>query len=294
MSLRVERVGAEPDLLGESPVWDARDGSLFWVDGVSRLVRCLDMVSGERRHWPAPSMVGSIGLTDDPERLVAALADGVYLFDLGRGALEPIFRPERADARVRFNDGKVARDGAFVCGSMGIHADPIGSFYRVDNSGAAQVFASGIRISNAVCFSPDGRVLYFSDSLSGHIMAADYEAGRGPVGSPRLAVDTARHGSGPDGATVDTDGCLWVAMVQAGRIARFRPDGELDRMIEAPTDIPSSVAFGGPDLRTLFVTSIKDSGSGRAISRHPEGGHLFAIEGLGVQGIPEPLFGRPV
>lgn len=288
----VRRIDLEPDRLGESPVWEPRRGQLYWIDGVSCRVRRLDPASGTHRDWPTPSHVGSLGLTDDEDVLVVALADGVHELDLASGGTRPLFRPEPPDPRVRFNDGKVARDGAFVCGSMGLHADPLGRFYRVDGAGLAAEFAAGIRISNAVCFSPDGRVLYFADSLSGRIMAVAYEPGTGPVGEPRLAVETAAHGSGPDGATVDVDGCLWVAMVQAGRIARFTPDGALDRLIDAPTDIPSSLAFGGPDMRTLFVTSIRDSGTGRAVSRHPDGGGLFAIGGLGVEGLPEPRFRR--
>ena len=108
---------------------------------------------------------------------------------------------------------------------------------------------------------------------------------------PRILVDTAQWNSGPDGATVDSEGCLWVCLIQAAKIARFTPEGQLDRMIDAPVDLPSSVAFGGEDMTTLFVTSIKDSGSGRAISRHPDGGKLFAITGLGAQGVPEARFG---
>ena len=288
----IRRITVEPDLLGESPVWDPRRRHLYWIDGVSRRVRRLDPATGARRDWPTPSHVGSIGLTEDDYVLVVALADGVHELDLATGGTRPLFLPEPADGRVRFNDGKVARDGAFVCGSMGLHADPLGTFYRVCGDGAARPFADEIRISNAVCFSPDGRALYFADSLSGRIMTCAYEPGAGPVGEPRVAVETAPHGSGPDGATVDVDGCLWVAMVQASRIARFTPDGALDRMIDAPTDIPSSLCFGGPDMRTLYVTSIKDSGSGRAVSRHPDGGHLFEIDRLDAQGLPEPRFRR--
>jgi len=126
------------------------------------------------------------------------------------------------------------------------------------------------------------------------IRAYRYSATDEPLDMPRMFVDTQAWHSGPDGATVDSDGCLWVALVQAGKIGRFTPSGELDRLIEAPTDMPSCIAFGGSDLSTLFVTSIKDSGSGRAVSRHPSGGHLFAIDGLGVKGLQEPRFGSGV
>src|SRR5712664_907576 len=134
--------------------------------------------------------------------------------------------------------------------------------------------------------------MYFADSLDRRICAYRYGPGDEVAAEPGVFVDTGPFNSAPDGATVDAEGCLWVALIQTGQIARFTPRGELDRLIDAPTDLPSCVAFGGPDLSTLYVTSIKDSGSGRMVSRHPDGGFLFAIEGLGVTGLPEARFGH--
>jgi sugar lactone lactonase YvrE len=293
MPLRVSRISATADLLGESPVWDCARQCLYWVDGVSRRVHGYEPASGASRDWTVPSTIGSVALGQG-ETLIVALVDGIYCLDLVSGAVTPLFQPVPADPRIRFNDGKVDRCGRFLCGSMGIHADPLGQLFRIDAAGNSAVLARGIRISNTLCFSPDGGTMYFSDSLDRAIRAYQYGPGDETPGEPRILVDTAPYNSGPDGATVDAAGCLWVALVQVGKIARFTPDGELDRLIDAPTDLPSCVAFGGPDLSTLYVTSIKDSGSGRAISRHADGGFLFAIEGLGVRGIPEARFGSAV
>jgi len=278
-------------MLGESPVWDPRHERLYWVDGVSRLVRCYDPAGGSFAAWNAPSIVGCVALATGG-RLIVGLADGLYFLDLKAGGFTPIFRPHPANERIRFNDGKTDRFGRFLCGTMGIHADPLGELWRLDPDGDASVLATGIRISNALCFSPDGTRMYFADSLDRAIRKYDYGPGEGKLGDPAILVDTAPWNSGPDGATVDAEGCLWVCLVQAGKIARFTPGGELDRLIDAPTDLPSSLAFGGADLATLYVTSIRDSGSGRAISKHPEGGCLFAIDGLGVAGLPETRFGE--
>jgi sugar lactone lactonase YvrE len=284
------RVSPSPDMLGESPIWDHQSQCLYWVDGVSQLIRSYDPATGICRSIPVPSMIGSVGLATEG-RMVAGLADGIYLVDLETGQCDPVFQPPTPDVRARFNDGKVDRQGRYVCGSMGIYAEPRGQLYRVDTGGGHQILANGIRIANSLCFSPDGGTIYFADSLDRAIRAYRYGSGDEPLESPRIFVETSAYNSGPDGATVDADGCVWVALVTAGRIARFTPTGQLDRLIEAPTDMPSCMTFGGPDLSTLYVTSIKDSGSGRAISRHPAGGHLFAIEGLGVKGLPEPRFG---
>ena len=134
--------------------------------------------------------------------------------------------------------------------------------------------------------------MYFADSLDRSVRAYAYRPGDEPLEQARVHVDTKPFNSGPDGATIDSEGFIWVALVQVGKIARFTVAGELDRLVEAPTDMPSCMTFGGPDLTTLYVTSIKDSGTGRAISRHPAGGHVFAIQGLGVKGLPEPRFGQ--
>ncbi|MCP3468818.1 SMP-30/gluconolactonase/LRE family protein [Bradyrhizobium sp. CCGUVB1N3] len=290
MALQVSRISKTAAQLGESPVWDVTRQRLYWVDGVSRRIHAYEPERGIARHWDAPSMVGSVGLGQG-DTLVAALADGIYRFDLGSGELTPLFRPDPCDPRLRFNDGKVDRWGRFLCGTMGVHAEPLGQLFRIDAGGAHTVLAHGIRISNALCFSPDGRMMYFADSLDRAIRAYSYWPGEAFDPEPRIVIDTGPYQSGPDGATVDCDGCLWVALVQVGKIARFTPQGKLDRLIDAPTDLPSSVAFGGPELSTLYVTSIKDSGSGRAVSRHPDGGFLFAIDGLGATGLPEAQFG---
>lgn len=291
MSLQVSRISTRADMLGESPVWDSERQRLYWVDGFSRLIRCRDHATGAFHEWATPSMVGSIALGMG-DTLVAGLADGIYSVDLSSSAFTPLFKPDPADPRVRFNDGKNDRGGRFLCGSMGVHADPVGQLYRLDAAGQVATFATGIRISNALCFSPDGSTMYFADSLDRAIRAYDYSTTEGFASAPRTLVDTEPYGSGPDGATVDAEGYIWVCLIQVGKIARFSATGKLDRMIDAPTDMPSCVAFGGPDLSTLYVTSIKDSGSGRAISHHPDGGFLFAVDGLGVRGLPEARFGQ--
>lgn len=292
MSPTFRCVSERHDQLGESPVWDHDAQRLYWVDGVSRLIRSFEPESGAFQQWETPSMVGSIGLGQG-NTLVAALVDGIYLFDLDSEAFTPLMRPEPADPHIRFNDGKMDRDGRFLCGSMGLHAEPLGQLWRVDAQGRGETFADGIRISNSLCFSPDGGTMYFADSMDRSIRAYSYGSGDTPVGPARVFVDTSPWDSGPDGATVDAEGHVWSTLIQVGKIARFTPDGKLDRLIDAPVDLPSCVAFGGPDLSTLYVTSIKDSGSGRAISKHPDGGRLYAIDGLGVRGLPEARFAAP-
>ncbi len=284
------RITETADNLGESPVWDGETGRIYWVDGVSCLVRYHTPETGEFGQWEAPSMVGSIGLGMN-NTLICGLFDGLYSLDLASGVFTPLFVPDPADPLVRFNDGKVDRFGRYLCGTMGIHADPRGTLYRLTDNGETDMLANGIRIANTLCFSPDGETMYFADSLDRKIRAYKYGNDREPLTE---AASSPTPKSSPP-ARMGDGGCrrLPLGRPRAGRPHRaLRTDGRLDRLIAAPTDMPSCLAFGGPDLETLYVTSIKNSGSGRAISRHPHAGCLYAIEGLGVKGIHETRFGQ--
>lgn len=287
--MRIEKLNVAPDMLGESPVWDPDAATLYWVDTVSRKVRSWHPASGREQCWTTPGLVGSIALGDS-NSLIAALQDGFYRLSLATAQVELLWRVETHDARARLNDGKLDRTGRFLCGSMGIHAEPLGALYRFQHGRPAERLADGIRISNSLCFSPAGDVMYFADSMSREIRAYDYDVDGDRIGPPRQLIDTNQFESGPDGATVDAEGYLWVALVRVGRLARISPQGTVDRIIDLPVDMPSCPAFGGPNLDTLFVTSIKDSGSGRAVSKHPDGGSVFALKDIGVSGLPEARF----
>jgi len=287
-AVKIDRVAVAPDLLGESPVWDPESGSLFWVDIAGCKVRRLHLASGEEKTWSTPSMVGSIGLAPS-DRLVMGLQDGFYLLQLATGAIEPIARLDRPDPRMRLNDGKTDRTGRFICGGMGLHGDPLGALHRLTAPGKLETLAEGIRISNAICFSPAGDRLYFADSLARKIMVYDYARNGIDVGAPRLFIDTEPLGSAPDGATVDCEDHVWVALVQAGKIARISPQGDAVAVLDVPVEFPTCPAFGGENMDVLFVTSIRDSG-GRLASSHPNAGGLLAIGGLGVRGVPDVRF----
>lgn len=272
-------------------MWDVEHQRLFWVDSVRGLLHCYTPDTGKFRDFQMPSQIGSVGLAEG-NRVIVGLADGVYLVEIETGTVEPMFRLEPPNPNVRFNDGRVDRQGRFVTGTMARFEDaPLGELYRITGrSGQAELLANGIRITNSLCFGANGDEMYFADTLDSMVRKYRYGPDVSDLGSPLRCIDTARYDSTPDGAAIDSQGNLWVALIQRGAIARFRPDGEFDALIDTPIDMPSSLCFGGKDMKTLFVTSIRSTGSGRAISRHPEAGHLFAIEDLGFEGVQEPIF----
>ncbi len=277
------------DLLGESPVWDARGQALFWVDTRSRRVHHARRdASGnlhDLRHWDTPQEVGSIALAG-PGRLLLALTDGFSTLDLASGAVTPVAGVVHPKPPMRLNDGRTDREGRFVCGSMALgRREPDGELYRLETDGRVTRLLGGNIVSNATCFAPDGRTLYHADSHAGVIRAWDYGLD-GTLSNERAFVDTRPQGSGPDGATVDAEGCLWVALVLAAKVARYAPDGRLLRTLDLPVPYPTCPCFGGPELDTLYVTSIRDSGNALRTD-DPAAGALVEVRGLGVRGLPE-------
>ncbi|WP_157017316.1 SMP-30/gluconolactonase/LRE family protein [Mesorhizobium xinjiangense] len=291
LGLSVRRLSSAPAALGESPVWDPASGVLWWIDGVAGVLHGIRPDGGGAaiQSQVIGGHLGCIALATD-ERLIVARDHEVALCDPATGATEPFLVLKDADARMRLNDGKLDRQGRFLCAGMGRGREPLGGLHQIDGTGRHHMLAGGIRVGNGVCFSPQGDILYFTDTPTCAVMAADYDPETGAAGVPRRHIDTAGLEAGIDGATVDAAGNLWAALITIGEIGCFAPDGRLVQRIPAPVDLPSSLAFGGSARATLFVTSIRDSGTGRAVSSHADGGHLFALDGLGATGLPEARF----
>jgi sugar lactone lactonase YvrE len=165
-----------------------------------------------------------------------------------------------------------------------------GMLHRVDPNGTATVHRREVGIANSLAFSPNGATMYWADTLQDMVWTHDYDAESGTPGSPRPFVDFTELPGRPDGACVDAAACLWVACVGGGALARFDPNGALDRLVELPVDKPTMPAFGGPRLETLFVTSIGDAESASAPAKAELGGSVVALS-LGIGGVPEPPFG---
>lgn len=286
---RIEIVSATRDQLGECPLWDERSQSLYWIDSHAQLVRRLTPASGACREWLLPSAIGSIALCESG-RLLVALAQGFSYLDLASGEVTPLAAVTHAAERIRLNDGRCDRAGRFVCGSLVMgRNEPLAALYQVDAQGSVQQLDKGFAISNAICFSPDGQWLYYTDSRTRKILRYPYDSARGLAGQPTVWVDTAQLNSAADGATVDSEGGLWTALVETGQMARFLPDGSLDRLIDMPVRHVTCPCFGGPDLDVLYVTSISDSGNALK-DEHPDAGALFAVHGTGRRGLREVRF----
>lgn len=283
----ITRVGTQRDILGESPLWDERAGCLWWVDIRQPAIRRLDPVTAEVRTWPMPALVGCIALVEDG-RLLVALPQQIALFDPADGRLEPFVEPPPMAGDHRFNDGRCDRQGRFWVGSMNnITRAPEGVLYCLEGRALRPVRA-GICIPNSLAFSPDGRTMYFADSLRYQLYGYDYDGATGTPGRERVLATTRPPGF-PDGSTVDAEGFLWNAEFHAARLVRYAPDGRVDRTVEMPVPRPTCCAFGGPELGVLYVTTASQHLSPQELQAQPLAGALLALD-VGVRGLPESRF----
>ncbi|MGL4287970.1 MAG: SMP-30/gluconolactonase/LRE family protein [Phreatobacter sp.] len=274
--------------IGESPVWDDAREVLWFVDVLAPAVMCLTPSTRSVRSYPMPAPVGSMALAHDG-RLVVALRTGVHLFDPGSGELAFLVHPEPDRAMNRLNDGKVGPDGCFWVGSMhdALPRAPTGALYRVTPAGACTRVLDGIKVSNGLAWSPDGRTMYHADSRGPFVRAFDFNAASGEIANPRLLLSLTEEQGLPDGAAVDRDGIYWSAGVTAGRINGISAGGVLVGSVVLPVSAPTMPCFGGADLRTVYVTSLASDRSGRH-----QPGTLIAFRSE-VPGLAVGRFGEP-
>lgn len=282
MSPRIETLWAGRAELGEGPVWDAATGRLYWTDIIGRRLYRMDGLGGPVAGWDMPAPVGSVAVTDRGD-LLAAMGTGFARIDPRTGAVEGLDLGARAPDTCLMNDGKPDRFGAFVCGAKELgESAPIAPAFRVSD-GRATPLAARFTVFNGPAFSPEGRVVYFADSPTREIRRASYDPATGAFGEPMVFARLDPDAGYPDGMTVDAEGCLWNAHWDGARLTRYRPDGSVDRGVDMPVRRPTSVAFAGPDLDRLIVTSAaKDRPAGEAAA-----GAVTVVDGLGVTGLAE-------
>ena len=278
---------------GESPVWSTTEQALYWVDIPAKRLHRWSPADGKEQSWQASQMLACIAQTGNGN-WIAAMENGLFaITPHADGSLDSrlLASVTHALPGMRFNDGRCDRQGRFWAGTMLMDmaaGAPVGAMYRY-NAGQTEPLTAqlqGFIVPNGLAFSPDGNTLYLSDSHPDvqKIWAFDYDTDSGTPHNRRLFVDMSKHPGRPDGAAVDAEGCYWICGNDAGLIHRFTPEGKLDRSLAVPVKKPAMCAFGGADLDTLFVTSIRPAGD---LTDQPLAGGVFALR-PGVKGLPEP------
>ncbi|MDB4982134.1 MAG: SMP-30/gluconolactonase/LRE family protein [Myxococcales bacterium] len=287
--MRIEKLDVPPCTLGEGPVWSERDQCLYYVDIVTRRVRSYTPGARTHREWQFDRYTGSLAECRSGG-LIVTLQDRIVRFDPARGAsaLETLVVLEADRPANRLNDGKTDPWGRFWVGSMQ-HDEQArnGRLWCVTADGQARAVRDGIGVSNSLAFDGQRNRMYFADSMTKTIEYTTFDAGRAPTTWNVLAKTQK---GGPDGSCTDADGYLWNAEWGGHHLVRYAPTGRVERVIEMPVSRPSCCTFGGPDLRTLYVTSARYLMSPEEDRTDPDAGSLYAITFDDVQGVPATPF----
>jgi len=282
------------DTLGECVLWCERTGRVLWTDIQNAVLHAYSPASGATRSWALPERLASFALTTSEQRLLLGLASGLAWLDLESGAVTRICPVEPELPATRLNDGRCDRQGRFVYGTFNQDSNPrlpIGSFYRLNHDLTLERLPlGGVAIANSICFSPNGRTMYYADSASGEIRCCDYDPASGAVGAARVFAAADAAPGEPDGAAIDAEGGLWSTRWGAAQVVRFAPDGRLDRVLPLAALQPSCPAFGGAQCDTLYVTSARQDMTPAQLAEWPQSGGLFAQEAV-ARGLPEVRFG---
>jgi xylono-1,5-lactonase len=297
--MEIRRVLDSRAVLGEAALWSPVEGVLYWVDQMRPEIHRFDPVTGLDSVFELdlPAQLGALAPRAGGGFVLAA-SDGISIIEPDFRSRKPFANPIAELPRASFNDAKCDRQGRLWAGTTDRQeTEPIGQLYRLDGDGMVQLMVDGFICSNGPSFSPDGRVMYHTQTHDRVIYAYDIDVGTGEARNQRIFAIVEPDTGVPDGSTIDSKGCLWSTHWGGARINRYTPEGQLDRVIEMPVKSPTSCAFGGPDMRTLFVTSASiDFVDGKWVyldeagfRSDPNAGAIFAID-VGVDGLPEPAF----
>jgi sugar lactone lactonase YvrE len=271
-------------MLCEGPLWDPRAEQLLWVDIPAGLVHRLDVATGiDAVVHDAGESVGCVALRGSGGYLVAT-ALGVAAADDGWQSVHQIAALPGEPALIRTNDGACDPWGGFWVGTMAYdERQGAGALYRIDTDGAVRQVLDATSVSNGIDWSPDGSAMYYADSATQRVDVFDVGAGDGHVSGRRPFAEIEVPDAVPDGIAVDAEGFVWVALWGGGRVRRYAPDGRLDREVSIPADQVTSIAFGGPNLDALYVTTAREGLSAAALARQPLAGSVF-VHDAGVLG----------
>jgi sugar lactone lactonase YvrE len=278
----VDRGGVR-DQLGEGLLWSQREGALYWTDILAPALNRLTLATGAVDRWPMAETIGWVVEREDAPGLIAGLRTGFVALTLDPVTVSPFAAPDPHPVINRLNDAKADSWGRIWAGSMPMKADqPSGHLFRLDPDGTISHADSGYHVANGPAISADGRWLFHTDSVAGHVYR--FALDEGGISGKELFIRFEEGWGSPDGMTFDTEGGLWIACWGAGRVARFDELGRMTRTIDLPASQISNVCFGGPNFATMFVTSA-------SIDKpdEPLAGSLFQLD-AGMRGRPAHRF----
>jgi len=274
-------------MLGEGPRWDAAGRRLLAVDIEGRRLHRFDPATGEDRPLDLGERIG-VATPVEGGGLLLALARRLAVLDEAANRLETLAAFPHGDD-VRANDGACDPAGRFFVGTMALDERPGGgALYRYAEAALERVL-DAVTLSNGLAWSPDGTRMYYVDSPTRRVDVFDYDTATGEPGARRPFARIAAEDGIPDGLAVDDAGGVWIALYGGGAVRRFDPEGGLDRVLEVPATNVTACCFGGPDGRSLFVTTARQGLGEAELAREPLAGSVFVAD-AGVAGPPATPF----
>ena len=287
----VEHVLEVRNVIGEGPIWNSQEGNLYWVDFIEHH-QILQFSPQKRRlevfETGIPVMALAIRKAGG---WIAATSKGICTWDTQRKEFAPFCDPLGARPSIRLNDAAVDSKGRFWVGTVNDanQKGPDGELFRVQGDGSSQVMDKNITVGNGMGWSPDRKVMYFTDTFRYSVYAYDYDAEAGTIKNRRTFVETSPDGGLPDGLTVDSEGFVWSAFWGGWKVVRYNPEGKVDREFRLPVPNPTSCTFGGAKLDELYITSASLGLSAEEKKQHLQSGDLFCLK-AGIAGMDEPRF----
>lgn len=275
-------------------MWSAEESVLYWVDIDGKRVHRFDPSSGADTSVEVAGRPGALALTSAPGVLLVGIEHELVWLSFASGETKQFVTLDDLGTGVRINDSRTDPAGRFFVGSMFENTranKTVGALHKVEADGSSEVVRSNVGTANGLAFDPDRNRMYFADTPTLTVVMWDYDHASGEQQNERAFFDYTTVDGKPDGACVDTDGCYWSASVRGWALTRITPDGVVDRRIDLPVEKPTMPAFGGPNLDTLYVTSIR-SDDAAADSDTVPGGVVLAIDlsAEGIQGRLDPPF----
>jgi sugar lactone lactonase YvrE len=288
MMTEVEHVISVDNELAEGPLWNEKEQALYWVNIPKGCFYRFFPAIGKHESFEIGIPLGVLGFRASGG-LIMATARGLAFWDMNTQLLQYVAEPEAGIPNSHFNDGAVDRRGRFWAGTV-VNGKEDGNLYRLDSDLSLHKMETGISCSNGIGWSPDNRIMYYTDSPANAIYAYDFDLASGEITHRRVFVRTPENDGVPDGLAIDSEGFVWSARWDGKKVSRYDPQGKLVQEIKVPARFVSSCTFGGEQLDTLYITTgIGDDPDGEIKRILPWSGDLFCAY-PGVKGLPAPRF----
>ncbi len=284
-----------PAKLGEGAFWDYKNNLLYWVDIIGETLNVYNPKSKTNKEIKMPAPIGTVVPSEEKNKLIVALNDGVYMVDITSEAITKLTDVEAENTGTRLNDGKCDPNGNLWIGSMDYsQTNPGGNLYKVNASGKVDKMLGNITISNGIVWSKDHKTMYYIDTPTTHIKAFDFDENTNTISNERIVVTIPKEEGSPDGMAIDENDLLYVGLWNGNCIANYNPKtGELIQKIKVPAHNVTSCAFGGENLDILYITTSNLDMTEEETAKYPLAGSLFKIK-LAVKGVHSDFFKKPM